>query len=351
VKVLRTVNGDLPLDSMGITLSHEHVLVDGSQWMVDPITENDRQLSSKSPAMEDMWWLRQWPNTSRTNYLLDDFDLSVQELGFFAELGGSTVIDMTCSATMGREIEKLKKISKDTGINIVAGCGHYVEASHSRQVAMSDANELADVLINEIRIGVDGTEIRAGVIGEIGVSHPITVNETKCLHAAAIAQKETGASITVHTACDALGARSAIDAASCLLEFEADLSRVVMGHVDTFAHDIEYLVSIIEMGCSVAFDLFGNETFHSEYGFAIPGDSEKIRSVVALCDRGLAEHIFLGHDTAMKIQLRKYGGYGYGHIIRNIVPRFRLSGLDEKHINQMLIENPKRMFCVDSISA
>ncbi len=350
MKVIRTVNGDLPLDSMGITLSHEHVLVDGSQWMVDPITENEHQLSSKSPALEDMWWLRQWPNTSRTNYLLDDFDLAVQELGFFAELGGSTVIDMTCSSTIGREIEKLKRISEITRINIVAGCGYYVEGSHSPQVAVSDANKLADVLINEIHIGVDGTEIRAGVIGEIGVSHPITANETKCLHAAAIAQKETGASITVHTACDALSARSATDAAQCLHEFGADLSRVVMGHLDTFAHDIDYLLSIMEMGCSIAFDLFGNETFHSEYGFAIPGDSEKIRGVVALCDRGFAERIFLGHDTAMKIQLRKYGGYGYGHIIRNIVPRLRLSGLHEEQINQMLIENPKRMFSVDAIT-
>ena len=351
MKVVRTVAGDIPIDSMGITLSHEHVIVDGSQWMVDPETEEHLELWSKDPALEDLWWLRQWPNTSKTNYLLNDFDLAVQELRYFVELGGSTLIDMTCSAAMGRDVEALRRISNICGINIVAGCGYYVDATHSPEVSNSTVKELASLLVDEIRIGVGGTGIRAGVIGEIGVSHPITSGETKCLQAATIAQQETGASITVHTACDVLDARSALDAAFILRESGADLSRVIMGHVDTFSHDKDYLIEIMETGCGIAFDLFGNETFHNEYAFAIPGDSEKIRAVVALCEENYSESIFLSHDTAMKIQLRKYGGYGYGHILRNIVPRLKLHGLDDAKINQMLVENPRKMFCVNSNSA
>lgn len=343
---LRTVLGDIPLDRMGATSSHDHVLIDGAIWTLPTPEGSPPGVDSTDPRIEDLWWHRQYPNSTNANYVLDDVDLAIAELASFAEAGGSTIIELTPTRAMGRDPLLLRAVAEGTGLNIVAGCGHYVQASHPASVSTASEEDLASQFIAEITEGIEGTAVRAGVIGEIGASHPITVDEAKVLRASVLTQRATGAAISIHTACDALDAHSALDIAEVLSAAGGDLSRVVMGHLDTFAHDEAYLLDVLATGSYLAFDLLGNETFHSEYGFVIPGDSEKIRAIVRLVEAGFGDRILLGHDTAMKIQLCRYGGYGYAHMLRHIVPRLRLSGLDEAAITRLTTGNPAAAFAL-----
>jgi phosphotriesterase-related protein len=235
--VARTVTGDIAPERMGITLSHEHLFIDGGTWWVEPATTDDRLLSEREPRIEDLWWLRQWPNTSRSNLLLDDCQTAIAEIGHFRAYGGQTVVDLTPDRTLGRAPLRLRDIAAATGVQILCGTGFYVEQAHPPFVAAATAENLAQHMIRDIVDGIEDTGIRAGVIGEIGVSHPVSKAEQKVLTAAAEAQRETGAAISIHTAYEFPEAYSALVVADILAAAGADLSRVAMGHMDTALRD------------------------------------------------------------------------------------------------------------------
>jgi phosphotriesterase-related protein len=253
-------------------------------------------------------------------------------------------VDLTPDRGLGRDPIRLREAAVATGLHIICGTGFYVESAHPSFVATASVEELARHMTREILTGIEDSGIRAGVIGELGVSHPVTSAERKVLEAGALSQRQTGAAISIHTAFDFPDANSALTVAEILVAAGADLSRVIMGHMDTAVSEPSYLLAVAEKGCVIEFDLFGNETFHSEYSFAIPGDSEKIHAVVMLIQKGFARQLLLSHDTATKTQLTRYGGYGYGHLLRNIALRLELAGLGPADVDGVLRANPQRLF-------
>jgi phosphotriesterase-related protein len=62
---------------------------------------------------------------------------------------------------------------------------------------------------------------------------------------------------------------------------------------------------------------------------------------------GHGERLVLAHDVAMKIDLRRYGGNGYAHVLASVVPVLRRAGMPEQAIQLMLVENPRRSLTVD----
>jgi phosphotriesterase-related protein len=104
-----------------------------------------------------------------------------------------------------------------------------------------------------------------------------------------------------------------------------------------------YLRDTLATGCMVEFDLFGHEFFESENDFQSFGDTEKCRAVAALAAEGYASQLLLSHDVCYKIQLQTYGGYGYAHLLRNILPRLRLLGVPDDSLDQMTKRNPARV--------
>jgi phosphotriesterase-related protein len=263
--VVRTVLGDVPASQLGVTLSHEHVFIDCRTWLtaagsVPPgVNRNE-----KHPRIEDLWWFRQWPNSSETNLLLDDYDLAVSEIGMFRDCGGKALVDVTPTRALGRDPRALRDVALATGLHIVCGTGLYVHPTHPVAAQAASAQDLAAQMADEITGGIEDTGIRAGVIGEIGTSWPIHPAERKILDAASLAQRQTGAAITIHTACDFPQARPALAVADFLAATGADLSRVIMGHLDTSVDAPGYAEETAALGCYIEFDLFGNETFHSE---------------------------------------------------------------------------------------
>jgi phosphotriesterase-related protein len=128
-----TVLGPIPVEAMGVTLMHEHILLDTSSWWRRPCCASHIALAEKPIDITMIGELRMNPFLNRDNCFLLDTDLAVEELGKFAELGGATVVDPTCLG-IGRDPEALQRISRRTGLNIVMGAGYYLGQSHPAEV-------------------------------------------------------------------------------------------------------------------------------------------------------------------------------------------------------------------------
>lgn len=342
-QIIRTVEGDIPAGDLGIMLPHEHVVCDSSVWLAAGSAAAWPEMSQAEPELGNLWWMRQYPNSNASVLRLDSRESAAAELSVFRQAGGAAVVDLT-TAGLGRDVAALRAVAQRSGVRIIAGTGLYIGPSHPGWARSASVAELAAYMAGEITCGVAGSTIRCGVIGEIGVSHPILPGEQRALRAAARAQRQTGAAISVHTAAHAPQADSALAVADILEEEGAEMGRVVMGHMDAALHRPGYLGAALARGCMVEFDLFGHEFFESENSFQSFGDTEKCRSVARLIAEGWAGQLLLSHDICYKIQLQSYGGYGYAHLLRNIAPRLRLLGVTDEDLERVMVHNPRRVF-------
>jgi phosphotriesterase-related protein len=339
-----TVLGPVPAADLGLTLAHEHLMLDLSclwhepqdparAWLVDAPVH--------TVARHDL--LRD-PYQCRDNLLLDSRAQAIEELALFAALGGGAAIDLSTRA-IGPYAEDLAAISRATGVHIVAGCGFYTRRAHPAWVADAGVEALAEAMIADLIVGFAGprpggiTAVRAGIIGEIGTSSPIHPDERRVLQAAARAQRSTGAAINVHLA---IFAREGLRVLDILDNAGADLSRVALSHLDENP-DSAYHLAIAKRGAYVEFDTFGSECYFDEDGLREPTDLERLDALDDLLDAGYVHQILLSQDVCTKMQWRKHGGAGYGHLLRVIVPQLRERGIAEAAIKTMLVDNPARL--------
>ena len=207
-------------------------------------------------------------------------------------------------------------------------------------MAHRSVQELAAQIIREVEEGVDGTKIRCGIIGEIGTGWPIAPDEEKVLRAAARAQKTTGAPLNVHPAPFERHGDRILD---IVQEEGADLARVVLSHIDVCGYEPDYAASLAERGCYVEFDTFGSEAYYDSTGEREPSDAVRVDSVAELARRGYLSQILISHDVTYKIQLKSFGGYGFDHVSRHVVPMLKRAGLNDGDVNAIMVENPMRM--------
>ena len=88
---------------------------------------------------------------------------------------------------------------RKTELHIIMGAGWYRQPFYPPEVDRLPTNQLAEMMIRDLTVGVGETGIRAGIIGEIGIDLDYaTAQEERVLRAAARAHKATGAPITTH---------------------------------------------------------------------------------------------------------------------------------------------------------
>ena len=277
--------------------------------------------------------------SSKDNLVLDDVELAVNELMLYKKLGGRTVVDLT-SRGLSPKPETLRDISRRTGLNIIMGCGYYVAAAHPPDMSATSAEKLAEEMVRDLTVGFDGTDVRSGIIGEIGTSHPVTENERKVLAAAAHAHRSTKTPINVHISHKGEHAQQAI---RILEAGGVDPANVIISHMDgeeklTFENQL----AVAETGAYVEFDCFGEEEYVDEFDYVHPRDLDRVRTIARLIDKGFIDSILLAQDVCSKIYLRHYGGYGYDHILKTIVPMFKRNGVSEDEVRYMMVDNPRR---------
>jgi phosphotriesterase-related protein len=294
-----TVTGPVAASSLGMTLTHEHLFIN---------------------------LMREY----RGDGLLHDEKLMCEEVQRFARAGGATIIDCT-TEELGRNPEGLKRISEATGIKIVMGTGHYRDPYLDRAwFDRTRVSEIADLMIAEITQGIDGTAIKAGIIGEIGADKWfVSAVEELSFRAAALTQKRTGLTITTHAARWPVGR----DQLRILVESGAEASRVIIGHCDTVP-DTDYHEEIARGGSYVQFDCIQGESAYQ---------TERVTSyILNLIRKGFGDRVLLSHDVCLTSNLSVNGGCGYDYIPAHFLPLLKEKGLSPEDIEMLVVENPRR---------
>jgi phosphotriesterase-related protein len=119
-----------------------------------------------------------------------------------------------------------------------------------------------------------------------------------------------------------------------------------MCHVERTIADPAVLLELAATGVYLEYDLFGLETSYYPYNpaFDMPNDGERMRQILFLIERGHLGQLLMSHDIAYKHCLTKWGGFGYHHLLVNVIPRLRAKGADDKTIQTLLVDNPRRAF-------
>ena len=337
---VQTVLGTVDPSTLGMTSTHEHVFIDFVCMYVPTSEAGSKHRGEEKVALDNLGWVRYDPFRNFDNLRLLDEKTAIYEIGLFKAAGGGTIVDAT-TIGIGRDPVALVNVAKATGVNIIMGAGYYVDVVHPSDMDARSEEQLASQIIDELTVGVGTTGVRAGIIGELGCSWPLTQNERKVLRAGARAQKETGAAILIHPG---RSPRAPFEILDILEDAGADISRVIMGHLDRTILDTATLLEFADRGSVLEYDLFGWESSYYSLGdHDMIHDGQRLDYVEMLIEAGHLEKIVLAQDVFSKARTSTYGGYGYGHLIENIVPRMRDRGFTEEHIHQVMIDNPARI--------
>ena len=312
---VQTVLGPVDPATLGFTLPHEHTAI--TLWQV--------------PNRWDYWELTR------------DAPIITEELVRFRDAGGSTLVDLTLSG-VGRDPSWLVQLARDTGLNLVMGCGWYREAYYPAEARIDrrSVEDLADELVREASdgIAVPGLDaaVRPGIIGEIGTDKPwLSAQEERVHRAVARASRRTGLAITTHAVMSDVGLAQ-------LTVFEdegADLSRVIIGHADSYPV-LDHYLEIIRRGANLEFDFLGM-SFTPQERLGEPRIIDLLRELLS---RGHADRLFVSQDVCHNAQLRHYQGNGYTYLQDTFLPRLRAAGVSAAEVDQLTIANPRRILTI-----
>lgn len=337
---VQTVTGRIPAEKMGFTLPHEHIFWDLSFYLPKDLDKTDETDERKQPVCpENLAQMRYHLTDYPDNVVQQDESIALKELLWYKQAGGVTICDNGCYGLKCDPV-KLRDVSEKSGVYILRGTGTYQDQTIPPEIAKLDVDALAALFIKEIREGIGDTGVRCGFIGEIGIVSSASERSMRSLAAAAIAQKETHAAITIHQP----GLEHCADVLfRVITDNGGDLNKTVMCHCDPFLSEPEYLDHIAKSGAYTSFDFFGLEAVLGG-NYWLPTDLDRIVGIKKQIECGNVERILLSHDTVYKCMLRQYGGFGYEHIGKHILPFMRLQGYQEEWLKQMTVENPKNVF-------
>lgn len=334
----QTVLGPVPVDELGITLMHEHLLVDASPWFQEPEEASKRVVAYGPVRIEVLGALRNDPFLCIDNCQLLDEDAAIEEASRFHHAGGRTIVDPTCRG-IGRDPKALQRLSRATGLHVIMGSGYYLEPSHPEHVKDMTVEAIAEESERDVTEGIDG--VRAGIIGEIGISKDFTPQEEKVLRGAARAQGRTGVPLEVHLPG---WERHGLRVLDTVEEEGGSLDRTVLCHMNPSGEDLQYQATAAQRGAWLEYDMIGMDFYYADQEAQSPSDEENARAIRRLRDAGLLDHVLLSQDVFVKIQLVRYGGTGYAHILDHFMPRLRRHGFTNEETEQLLVDNPKTVF-------
>jgi phosphotriesterase-related protein len=335
--VIRTTSGDVHPADLGPTSMHEHLFIDARPWYFPRASEGeihgeDRVDRDNIPAVR-------WSALSfKDNLVLDDADMIRPELQCFRDAGGGGIVEMTSVGLRG-DPQKVAAIADQTGVLVILGCGFFAHVSHDEAVCRSSIEELEAVIEQQVAGTGSASRVRPGTIGEIGMSAPPEACERRVLRASARVARRYGMSVNIHV--DANGRYAAQHVADCAEE-GLPVDRIVCGHMDEHL-DESYQIQVLQTGANIALDTFGTDFYFSGV-FPHPTDDQRMRLLANLVDLGHEERIVVGQDVGFKSHLHRFGGFGYDHIMKRILPELKHShGVSAAAIDQILVHNPRRL--------
>lgn len=316
---VQTVLGPIEPSKVGRALMHEHIFID---FKAPP---------AMFPAPNDITVIEPPPADPKKRRGLTDFDESLAAIMDFKNIGGGTIVDVS-QFGLTRDPLALKLISRVSGLNVVMGSGFYMRQMHPPDMDKLTLKQLTDIIVRDITVGAQGTDIRSGIIGEVGVvGKPLTENEIKSVRASARAARITGAPLSIHNFEPLDEMMKVLD----IIESEGvDLHRVVMSH--TGGRDVKTMEALFKRGVYVEWDFMGQAPLPKK------ADDQRIESIYAMIAAGHANQIVLSHDVCLQMQLKVNGGGGYTYIFDRILPGLKAKGVSDDILNTIMVENPRK---------
>lgn len=292
----------------------------------------------------------------RATGLLNTTAVMVAEVEAFVSAGGGTIVDVTpAELTRGASpdpggvlgdgsgqderwpsrspsnVRAIESISEATGTNVVLGTGHYRDPYlGDGWLDAHSVDQICEQLVADVEIGISGTEVRAGIIGEIGADKWfVSAREERSFRAAARAQKRTGLALTTHAARWPVG----IPQLDLLAEEDVDPRRIIIGHCDSVPL-LDYHEEIARRGAYVQYDLIRGESRAQT--------AQTVDLVVQMVRRGHLEHLLLSHDVCTASQLASNGGAGFAFVPTVFADALVEAGLEREEVDHILIDNPRR---------
>ena len=332
-----TVLGPITPQELGITLPHEHLLLDISL----PEVRGDEGYAI---TLENSGANRRYSSNNPNNMRLKAEDEAIVEMEQYRKNGGGALVEVS-SIGLERDPEGLQRIAQASGVHVIMGSSYYVHHYHPREVAGMGERDITDAIVGEFAQGVEGTDIRPGIIGEVGLFWPHHEDEVKALRASAIAQRETGAPLMIHPGRDP---RSPLEAIAVVKEAGGAPERCIMAHIDRTLFTYEDMAALANTGCTLEFDLFGQESsYYSPAPIDMPNDAKRVDHLMALMAGGYGRQLLISQDICHKNGLTKYGGDGYSHILLNVVPTMRRKGMTQEELDLLMVHNPARMLTIN----
>jgi phosphotriesterase-related protein len=315
---IQTVQGAIDASKLGFTLPHEHIC-------------------ASSPGFWQAWPEFFGGRAAFVGKVVDKLKAASAE-------GVDTIVDVT-PIDVGRDIRLIEEVSKKSGMQIVACTGHWLAPSAS--MAARTADELAEFFVLEIERGIEGTDIKPGVIKVATDQEGVTPFLEGALRAAARASIATGVPVTTHTFAAARVGEKQAD----LLESEGlNPKSVCLGHCDDTA-DMEYLTGLLQRGFTIGMD-------HLTWG---AGESnpkalhwqQRAQTVKKLIDAGFCEQIFLSNDWYFGISMAatatmrardELNPDGMLFTSRQVIPYLKHIGVTQRQVHTMTVSNPQRFF-------
>jgi len=306
---IMTVRGGIPPESLGVTLPHEHLLVDfsgadtPSKGRYDP----DEVVEVVLP------------------YLKQARELGVQSLS-------------ECSpAYLGRDPVVLKRLSEASDVNILTPTGYYGAASKKFVPAHAyseTADQLASRWIDEWKEGIEGTGIRPGLLKTGTDAGPLAEINKKLIRAAARTHLATGLTIASHTS----GGIAAVEELEILGEEGVHGSAFIWVHTQS-ENDGSFHLKAAENGAWLEFD-------------AIRPQPQPMRRhlelVKSMKERGLLDQVLLSHDAGWYSIGEPRGGSfrPFDTLFTKFIPALKEEGFTEAEITQLTVTNPREAFTV-----
>lgn len=356
---ITTVLGEIEVVEAGHVQPHEHVLSDMSAIVhshaVGPaapavaaaddsqaklpaeLSATARDLARLPVTLENYDAIRHEVLNVDNLRLCSEAD-AVAELHKYRAFGGGTIVDSS-SRGMGRDALGLARVSRATGVHIVMGSGYYTRDYHPAGLDHLKPADIAEEITRDVERGVGDTGVRAGLIGEIGLSWPVHPTESRVLEGACEAQQVTGTVLQLHPGRHPEAPGEAITAVE---KFGGDPARTIVSHLDRTLWDPSAMLELASTGCYLEFDLFGQES--SYYAFnpdaRRPNDRTRVEWLMELIDHGHRHQLLVSQDICQKVYLSKFGGPGYVHILQNVLPLMRRMGMTEADITAVTRTNP-----------
>lgn len=335
--LVETVCGPMDGSALGVTLMHEHILCD----LRDPAAR-DADETPADISLATRFEVDYFSNRHQPNMWLDDDAVAAAELQRYRAAGGNSVVELTVGGIRPQPL-RLKALSEATGVAIILGAGYYVDLYLDAPTRALDEDALEAVLRSQLFEGAWQTDVRAGLIGEIGCSFPLMPFERRQLIAAAKVQADTGVAITIHPGRHPDAPREIAD---ILVAHGAEPHMVVIGHMDRTIFDRDRLIALLKRGFVLEWDFFGIET--SQYWMPdadidLPTDYMRIDLIKNLAAAGYGSQLAVSHDICTRTRLSSYGGHGYGHLPRHILPMMRRRGIPDRTIETLMRDTPQRL--------